>query len=207
MITSASASGFPQFMAEVCKNLEFEELLKTRLVSVTFYNFLMDKNQRSIWIQASSKVFSTFLKDAFIEEKFPVVNYRFPVDMCDQQKWVEVFEKIQETATIPQLIKFCHILRETENPRKFFESSRKHPLSAPLSMLHEMSNIFKEQDGHLFEQIGGLCVTPKMLFYYSQALDKKKEGDKWIKLLSNTIALLLLESIFFGTIYLICPNN
>ena len=57
MMTSAWASGFPQFMEEVCKNLEFEELLKARLVSVTFYNFLMNGNQRSIWIQASSKVF------------------------------------------------------------------------------------------------------------------------------------------------------
>ena len=81
MITSASASGFPQFMAEVCKNLEYEELLKTRLVSLTFHNFLMDKNQRSIWIQASNKVFSTFLKDAFIEEKFPVVNYSYDMNM------------------------------------------------------------------------------------------------------------------------------
>ena len=68
LMTSAWASGFPQFMAEVCNNLEFEELLKTRLVSLKFYNFLMDKNQRSIWIQASSKVFSTFIQDAFIEE-------------------------------------------------------------------------------------------------------------------------------------------
>ena len=158
MITSASASGFPQFMAEVCKNLEFEELLKTRLVSVTFYNFLMEKNQRSIWIQATSKVFSTFLKDAFIEEKFPVVNYRFPVDMCDQQKWIEVFEKIQETATVPEIIKFCHLLRETEKPKK---SSR------PLTKIHEMSYIFKEQDSHLPEHIRKLCVTPKMLSCYS----------------------------------------
>jgi hypothetical protein len=167
MITSSSASGFPQFMAEVCENLEFEVLLKTRLVSVTFYNFLMDKNQRSIWIQASSKVFSTFIQDAFIEEKFPVENFSFREDdISRHQVWIEVFEKIQEAATIPQFIKFCHLLRETENPGK---SLRTHPLSR----LHEMSNIFKEQDGHLFEQIGGLCVTPKMLFYYIQALDKK----------------------------------
>ena len=162
MITSSSASGFPQFMAEVCKNLEFEELLKTRLVSVTFYNFLMDKNQRSIWIQASSKVFSTFLKDAFIEEKFPVVNYCFTKDMnIYEQKWIEDFEKVQATATVPKIIKLCHLLRETENPGKFCESSKN---TDPLSMLREMRNIFKEQDGHLF---GNLLVTAKMLFYYS----------------------------------------
>ena len=106
MITSSSSSGFPQYMREVCKNLEFEELLKTRLVSVTFYNFLIDKNQRSVWIQASSKVFSTFLKDAFIEEKFPVVNYGYRKDMnIFEQEWIEVFEKIQETATISEIIK------------------------------------------------------------------------------------------------------
>ena len=173
MITSAWASGFPQFMVEVCKNLEFEELLKTRLVSVTFYNFLMDKNQRSIWIQASNKVFSTFLKDAFIEEKFPVVNYSFSKDMnIFEQEWIEVFEKVQETATVPEIIKFCHLLRETENPGKFCESSKN---TDPLSMLCEMSNIFKEQDaawqdtwqdGHLFKQIRQLLVTAKMLFYY-----------------------------------------
>ena len=160
MITSSSASGFPQFMAEACKNLKFEELLKTRLVSVTFYNFLMDKNQRSIWIQASNKVFSIFIQDAFNLEKFPCENFGRAEDMeiNHQQKWIEVFEKIQETATIPEIIKFCHLLRETENPRK---SSR------PLSKIHEMSCIFKEQDGHLPKQIRKLCVTPKMLSHYS----------------------------------------
>ena len=208
MITSSSASGFPQFMAEVCKNLEFEELLKTRLVSVTFYNFLMDKNQRSIWIQASNKVFSIFIQDAFNLEKFPCVNFtsRVSKESSYKKKWIEVFEKIKVTATIPQLIKICLIIRETEIPLRNSvnqESSRKHPLS----ILHEMSNIFKEQDGHLFEQIGGLSVTPKMLFYYSQALDKKKEEDKWNKLLANTIACLLLISFYIGAIYIICPNN
>ena len=161
MIASSSASGFPQLMAEVCKNLKFEELLKTRLVSVTFYNFLMDKNQRSIWIQASSKIFSIFLKDAFIEEKFPVVNYSFRKDMkIFEQEWIEDFEKIQETATVQKIIKLCHLLRETENPGKFCESSKN---TDPLSMLREMRNIFKDQDGHLF---GNLLVTAKMLFYF-----------------------------------------
>ena len=208
MITSSSASGFPQYMAEVCKNLDFEELMKTRMVSVTFYNFLMDKNQRCIWIQAMSKVFSIFIQDAFNLAKFPCVNFasRVSKESSYKKKWIEVFEKIKVTAIIPQLIKICLIIRETEIPLRNSvnqEFSRKHPLS----ILHEMSNIFKEQDGHLFEQIGGLSVTPKMLFYYSQALDKKKEEDKWIKLQANTIACLLLISFYIGAIYIICPNN
>ena len=208
MITSSSASGFPQFMAELCKNLDFEELMNTRLVSMTFRNFLMDKNQRSVWIQASNKVFSIFIQDAFNLEKFPCVNFtsRVSKESSYKKKWIEVFEKIKVTATIPQLIKICLIIRETEIPLRNSvnqEFSRKHPLS----ILHEMSNIFKEQDGHLFEQIGGLSVTPKMLFYYSQALDKKKEEDKWNKLLANTIACLLLISFYIGAIYIICPNN
>ena len=102
MITSSSSSGFPQYMREVCKNLEFEELLKTRLVSVTFYNFLIDKNQRSVWIQASSKVFSTFAKDAY-DTKFPKMKQWlkegwFTEDLKNrfQHKWIEVFEKIKD---------------------------------------------------------------------------------------------------------------
>ena len=71
LMTSAWASGFPQFMVKVFNDLKFDELLKTRQISVTFYNFLMDKNQRSIWIQASSKVFSIFFKDAYDIKKIP----------------------------------------------------------------------------------------------------------------------------------------
>ena len=120
----------------------------------------MDKNQRSIWIQASNKVFSIFIQDAFNLEKFPCENFRRTHDMeiNYQQKWIEVFEKIKETATIPEMIKFCHFLRETEKPGK---SSR------PLTKIHEMSCIFKEQDGHLTKKIRKLCVTPKMLSCYS----------------------------------------
>ena len=48
MIISAEDSGFPHFMRETFKNLDFEDLLKTRLISMTFYKFLIDKNQRKI---------------------------------------------------------------------------------------------------------------------------------------------------------------
>ena len=165
MMTSAWASGFPQFMAEVCKNLEFEELLKTRLVSVTFYNFLMNGNQRSIWIQASSKVFFTFLQNAYDAKKFPLVErwysqgwFTEDVKNNFQQEWIQVFEKIQETATIHQIIKICHFLRETEKPGKFCESLWKNSFS----MFSEMSEMFIEQDSHLSEQIMRLHVTPSM---------------------------------------------
>ena len=74
MMTSAAASGFPQFMREVFKNLAFEDLLKTRTISVTFFQFLMDENQRRIWIRASNKVFSNFLKYTNDLERFPVLQ-------------------------------------------------------------------------------------------------------------------------------------
>ena len=166
MMTSAWASGFPQFMVEVCKNLEFEELLKTRLVSVTFYNFLMHGNQRSIWIHASSKVFFTFRQNAYDAKKFPLVKRWvsqgwFTEDMKNnlQKEWIQVFEKIQKTATIQQIIKICHLLRETEKPGKFCESVWKNSLS----MFSEMSKMFTEQDSHLSEQIMRLNITPSMI--------------------------------------------
>ena len=168
LMTSAWASGFPQFMAEVCNNLEFEELLKTRLVSVTFHNFLMDKNQRSIWIQASSKVFSTFFKNAY-DVKFPKMREWlkegwFTEDLKNrcQQEWIEVFEKIKETATIPQIIKICHLLREIENPGKFCESSMKLIPNTFPAMFREMSGMFIDQDCNLSDQILRLHVTPSM---------------------------------------------
>ena len=37
MISSSEASGFPEFMRKVLKNLDFEDLLKIRLISMTFY--------------------------------------------------------------------------------------------------------------------------------------------------------------------------
>ena len=54
MIISAEASGFPELMREVLKNMDFEDLLKSRLISMTFYKFLIDENQRKLWIAAAS---------------------------------------------------------------------------------------------------------------------------------------------------------
>ena len=183
IMTSAWASGFPQFMEEVCKNLEFEELLKARLVSVTFYSFLMNGNQRSIWIQASSKVFSTFFKDAYDTKKFPMMKvwFRqgwFTEDLKNsfQQEWIEVFEKIKETATIPQIIKICHLLREIENPGKFCESSMK----LSYSMTWEMYGMFIDQDCNLPDQIRKLHITPSMHEYFQHAKDTRRrlENEK-----------------------------
>ena len=195
MMTSAWASGFPQFMVEVCKNLEFEELLKTRLVSVTFCNFLMDGNQRSIWIQASSKVFFTFLQNAYDAKKFPCEKRWFSCfteDMKNnfQQEWLHVFEKIQETATIQQIIKICHLLGETEKPGKFCEFVLKNSLS----MFSEMSEMFIEQDSHLSEQIRRLHITPSIRACCFSTVKKKKDSNKFTYVFSITGCFMLIVS-------------
>ena len=100
MIRSAEASGFPHFMRETFKNLDFEDLLKTRLISMIFYKFLMNKNQRKIWIEAASKVFANVLQKNV--EKFPdFLQVCFWNTESFQQKCIEVFEKVKEIATIP----------------------------------------------------------------------------------------------------------
>ena len=183
MMISAWASGLPHFMEEVFKNLEFEELLKTRLISVTFHNFLMDENQRSIWIQASSKVLFIFLQNAYDAKKFPCMErwssqgwFTEDVKKKFQQEWIQVFEKIQEIATIQQIIKICHLLRvvylrETGKPGKFCESLWKNSFS----MFSEMSKMFIEQDSHLSEQIMRLPVTPSMWACLASANWKRKK--------------------------------
>ena len=173
MIISSSASGFPQFMTEILEHMDFEDLLKTRLVSTTFHNFLMNKNQRSIWIQAASKVFSKFFQSAYDIEKFPGLRNMFlqvwfteELKSRFQQEWIEVLEKIKETATIPQIIKICHILKEIENPGKFFEETlMKRPLVAN-SIKFEMSKIFVGTNDNLSEEIMKLHVTPSMYECY-----------------------------------------
>ena len=137
----------------------------------------MDKNQRSIWIQASSKVFSTFYENAY-DTKFPKMKQWFKEgwftedlkNRC-QQEWIEVFEKIKETATIPQIIKICHLLREIENPGKFCESSMKLSFSM---FLKEISGMFIDQDCNLSYQILRLHVTPSMHACIYHTKEKKK---------------------------------
>ena len=209
MMTSAWASGFPQFMEEVCKTLEFEELLKARLVSVTFYNFLMNGNQRSIWIQASSKVFFTFLQNAYDEKQFPLVGRWFSEgwfteDMKNnfQHEWIQVFEKIQETATIQQIIKICHLLRETEKHGKFCESLWKNYFS----FFSEMSEMFIEQDSHLSEQIMRLPYTPSMMACFRSAYcrrTKRRNQTNLLMFFQLPDALFLVFILFFVFAYIL----
>ena len=182
LMTSSWASGFPQFMTEILEHMDFEDLLKTRLVSTTFHDFLMNKNQRNIWIQAASKVFLKFFQSAYDIEKCPGVRNVFTQEWFTeklknsfQQEWIEVLGKIKETATISQIIKICHILKEIENPGKFCEEAlMKLPLRTD-SMIFEMSKMFVGQNDNLSEQILALHVTPRMLQCYYDYLRKKKK--------------------------------
>ena len=192
MMKSSWASGFPQFMTEILEHMDFEDLLKTRLVSTTFHDFLMNKNQRSIWIQAASKVFLKFFQSAYDIEKCPGMRNSFTQDWFTeklknsfQQEWIEVLGKIKETATIPQIIKICHILKEIETPGKFCEEAlMKLPLRTD-SMIFEMSKMFVGQDDNLSEQILALHVTPSMLWCYYNNLKKKKKTALRSKILAR----------------------
>ena len=115
-----------------------------------------------------AKFFFTFLQSAYDEKQFPRVRIWysqgwFTEDVKNnfQQEWIQVFEKIQETATIQQIIKICHLLRETEKPGKLCESLWKNSFSM-FSEMSENSEMFIEQDSHQSEQIMMLPVTPSM---------------------------------------------
>ena len=164
MISSAEASGFPQFMRKVLNSLNFEDLLITRLISMTFYKFLMDKNQRKIWVGAASKVFANVLQKTYYVENFPDFlrvyfwNTNFEeLKNSLNQKWIEVFKKVKvkEIAKIPEIIKICHLLRDIENPRKIHKSSMSN-----LSM--QMSVIFSN-NSELPKLM--VSVTPNMWAY------------------------------------------
>ena len=189
MMTSSWASGFPQFMTEILEHMDFEDLLKTRLLSTTFHKFLMNNNQRDIWIQAASKVFSKFFQSAYDIEKLPATSSVFKQNWFIeelknrfQQEWIEVLEKIKETATIPQIIKICHLLKEIENPGKFCEEAlMKVPLRTD-SMKFEMSKIFVGTNDNLSEEIMKLHVTPSMYECYHNSLTKRKKSSEEIHL-------------------------
>ena len=112
MIQSSEASGYKEFIRDVFKTLNLEELKKMRLVSKTVNNFLL--NERKIWIAAVNKIilnalkingnvqFPDFLESGFGTTEEMKTNY--------EKKWTEVFIKIQEIATIEQLIKICNLL-------------------------------------------------------------------------------------------------
>ena len=74
-----------------------------------------------------NKVFAKFLQKKV--ENFPDFlavffwNIEEMIGNDFQQKWIAVFEKVKEIATIPEIIKICHLLREIEKPRKIRKSS------------------------------------------------------------------------------------
>ena len=69
-----------------------------------------------------------------------------------QQKWIEVFEKVKEIATIPEIIKTCNLLREIENPRKIRKSSMSMQMSLIFSNSLELDYLM-------------VSVTPNMWAY------------------------------------------
>ena len=134
MMQSDWASGFPQFMVEALEHLDFEDLLKTRLVSTGFQNFLMEEKQRKIWIQAYSKILSSIFQKNYDAK---TAN---PTQTENLQQWINLFESIKEAATIPQIIRICQLLMKSEAMR---------PFQFRLSMISEVSRMFP----NLSEQI------------------------------------------------------
>ena len=151
MMQSDWASGFPQFMMEALEHLDFEDLLKTRLVSKGFYDFLMEEKQRKIWIQACSKILSTIFKKICDAKTFLLCRRGKTENGCEKniKQWIDLFESIKEAATIPQIIRICHLLRKSE---------ALIPFHFPLSMISEISRMFH----NLSEQIPSLNLH----FYY-----------------------------------------
>ena len=112
MIQSSEASGYKEFIRDAFKTLNLEELKKMRLVSKTVNNFLL--NERNIWIAAVNNIFLNALKingnvqfPDFLESGFGTTE---EMKTSYEKKWTEVFIKIQEIATIEQLIKICNLL-------------------------------------------------------------------------------------------------
>ena len=146
MMQSDWTSGFPQFMMEALEHLEFEDLLKTRLVSKGFYDFLMDEKQRKIWIQACTKILSSIFQKIH-DAKTLVLRRRGKTENIKQ--WIDLFESIKKAATIPQIVRICHLLRKSE---------ALIPFHFPLSMISEISRMFP----NLSEQMPSLNLH----FYY-----------------------------------------
>ena len=135
MMQSDWASGFPQFMMEALEHLDFEDLLKTRLVSKGFYDFLMEEKQRKIWIQACSKILSTIFQKICDAKTLLLCRRGKTENGCEKniKQWIDLFESIKEAATIPQIVRICHLLRKSE---------ALIPFHFPLSMISEISRMF-----------------------------------------------------------------
>ena len=155
-----------------------------------------------------AKFFFTFLQNAYDEKQFPLVGRWFSegwftedVKNNFQQEWIQVFEKIQETATIQQIIKICHLLRETEKPGKFCESLWKNYFS----FFSEMSEMFIEQDSHLSEQIMRLPVTPSMSACFRSAYcrrTKRRNQTNLLMFFSITGCFILIVFLIFILFFL-----
>ena len=167
MMQSDWASGFPQFMMEALEHLDFEDLLKTRLVSTGFYDFLMEEKQRKIWIQACTKILSsifqklakTLVSYSNVLEARRQLARRLSTSLRDWrgmtdnlQQWINLFESIKEAATIPQIVRVCHLLRKSEAL----------PFHFPLSMISEISRMFP----NLSEQIPSF--NPHLYYFVSE---------------------------------------
>ena len=71
LISSNSASGFQEIMTEILSSLNFDELLRMRLVSQTLYQFLMENKQ--VWIQVFTKSYKNLLENN--------EDWRFPLKL------------------------------------------------------------------------------------------------------------------------------
>ena len=122
-INSHPASGFQEIMTEILSSLNFEDLLKIRLVSSSFEQFLM--NDRKVWERVSSRTFSNVLDKT--EVRFPhrlmenlmtrVKHFETKEEMVIsfQKQWTDVFDKIKTSATIPRLMNFCKFLQTQDD--------------------------------------------------------------------------------------------
>ena len=103
-----------------------------------------------------NKVFAKFLQKKV--ENFPDFlavffwNIEEMIGNDFQQKWIEVFEKVKEIATIPEIIKICHLLREIEKPRKIRKSSMTMQMSLIFSNNLELHKLM-------------ISITPNMWAY------------------------------------------
>ena len=127
LINSNSASGFQEIITEILSSLNFQDLLKIRLVSSSFEQFLM--NDKKVWNRVSSKTFSNLLdktdtvrfpnrlmenvmtKVKYFETKEEMVNYF-------KNQWTEVFDKIKILASIPRLMNICKYLQTQDDYSK-----------------------------------------------------------------------------------------
>ena len=148
MIQSSEASGYKEFMRDIFKTLNLEELKKMRLVSKTFNNFLL--TERKIWIAAVNKIFWNALKITghvqfpdFLESGFGTTE---EMKTNYEKKWTEVFIKIQKIATIEQLIKISNLL----TPENY------------VSLYREINSLMS----------GYTAVTPMMWVYFGTVIKK-----------------------------------